>query len=213
MNSFVESIYKTPNTVTLGWAREAGADTYKLYVSSVATVASMVLLAQNIPDVPHEQPTGRGKVVYPVSISSVQAALSLASTLTFANTAFYFAITYVSGGVESSLNNSTIVEVLPVGVTVKFMKDDPAINRHGYVFSDEDYKWYKMSGSTKGALAVDVSDYYKVNITSDFTYDGTNISTIKSYLSDATTGSPAKLTSYTYGGGLVTKIVISDSTV
>jgi len=64
-------------------------------------------------------------------------------------------------------------------------------------------------------LVVDSADFFKSNITTEYTYDGTNLSTIKSYPSDSTTaGYPAKLTAYTYtGGGLVSKIQITDSTI
>jgi len=215
MISFIEPLYKALENIQFGWKPEpsVSVDSYKIYVGLVPAVTSLQLLAENISSTVSGQPSNRGRIIYDASITDVRTLLSLPSTTTFGNTVFYFTITYVSGGAESSINDSTVVEVPPVGVGQRLMKDDPTINRHPYVFSDNEQRWSKQAGSARGAMAVDMCDYYKINMTSEFTYDGTNISTIKSYLSDATTGSPAKLTSYTYNASLITKIEITDSTV
>lgn len=212
MISYIEPLYKTKNIVKFGWNRESGAVSYKIYVG--LSSVSLSVLYSDIPDIPTKQPTGHGKIVYDVLIEDVRTTLSLLSSVDFTNKVFYFAITYVNSvGAESALADSTIVEVPPVGIITKLMKDDPTINRHGYVFTDSTQRWVKMAGSSRGATITDPCDYYKTNITTEYTYDGTNVKTIKSYLSDATTGFPAKLTTYTYSGSLVTKIEITDSTV
>jgi len=119
-----------------------------------------------------------------------------------------------SVGSESAIADSRVVEVPPVGIIPRTMKDDPTMNRHPYVYSDELLRWVKTAGSSSGALITSASDFYEANITTDYTYDGTNLATKLSYLSDATTsGSPAKLTTYTYTGGDLTKVEITDSTV
>lgn len=213
MISIIEPLYKSKDTIKFGWDRESGADSYKIYVGNVPGTGSMTAVVENIPDIPTKNPIGLNKIVQDVGIGLVRTALSLSATEDFSTNLLYFTITYVSGGVESDIADSTVVTVPPVGITPRYMKDDPSVRRHGFVFSDENFKWGKMAGSSKGAVIVDISDYYKTNIITDFTYDGTNISTIKSYLSDSTTGSPAKLTTYTYNGSLISKIAITDSTV
>lgn len=215
MNSFIEPLYKSVETIQFGWKPEpyVTVDSYKVYVGLTPSAALLTALAEGISPYVSQQPSTRGKVIYSASISDIRTLLSLASTIDFGNTIFYFAITYVSGGIESNINDSTVVEVPPVGIGPRLMKDDPTINRHPYVFSDEVQRWSKQAGSSMGAVIVDISDYYKANITTDYVYDGTNISSTKSYLSDATTGSPAKLTTYTYTGSQVNKIAITDSTV
>lgn len=211
MVSSIEPLYKSVNAIKFGWARESGAVSYNIYVGKVES--PLTLLVSNIADVPSEQALARGKVYYEVAIADVRTTLSLAATVDFSNTVFFFAITYVnSGGAESSLSDSTIVEVPPVGIISKPMKDDPTIRRHPFVFSDGLQRWVKQVGSASGAMVVDTSDYYKTNITTEYTYDGTNLKTALSYLSDATTGSPAKLTTYTYSGSQVTKMEITDTT-
>lgn len=215
MNSFIEALYKSKNIITFGWKPEpyVSVESYKIYVGITPSISTLSMLVQNISTTVNEQPQARGKITYEANISDVQTLLSLPGTSDFGNTVFYFAITYVSGGMESSLNDSIIVEVPPVGIGPRLMKDDPTINRHPYVFSDNEQRWSKQAGSARGAAIVDMSDYYKTNLTTEYTYDGTNLSIMKSYLSDATTGSPAKLTTYTYTGSQVTKVVITDSTV
>jgi predicted membrane-bound spermidine synthase len=94
------------------------------------------------------------------------------------------------------------------------MKDDPTMNRHIYVFNDDVQRWVKTAGSSSGAIITDTADFYKASITTVYTYDGTNLSSTKSYLSDATAaGSAAKLTTYSYSGSQLTKVVVTDSTV
>jgi hypothetical protein len=94
------------------------------------------------------------------------------------------------------------------------MRDDPSINRHIYLFSNEDQKWIKGLGNSSGAAITSESALYADNIVKEYTYDGTDISTLKVYSSDATVaGSPAKLTTYTYIGGFLTKSITTDSTV
>lgn len=213
MQSYIEPIHKSINEIKFCWAQESGATSYQIYVGVIPT--SLTLLVSYIPDIPSKGPQGLGKVVYDVGIDIVRTALSLASTVNFGNKVFYFSIIYLdSTGTPSSLADSTIVEVPPVGIIPKLMKDDPTTNRHGYVFNDSLQRWTKMMGSSSGAVIVDAADFYKTNLTIEYTYDGTNLSTIKSYPTDSTiTGSPAKLTTYTYSSGQISKIVISDSTV
>jgi len=215
MISFIEPLYKSVEKIQFGWKPEPGVtvESYKVYAGITPTVSTLLLLADNISSQASQQPQSRGKISYDALIADVRTLLTLPSTADFGNTVFYFTITYVVASVESSINESIIVEVPPVGIGPRFMKDDPTINRHPYVFSDNEQRWSKQAGSARGAVIVDTSDYYKANITTDYTYDGTALSTIKSYLSDATTGSPAKLTTYTYSGSDVTKIEITDSTV
>ena len=213
MDSFIEPLYKSIDRIKFGWRRESGAVSYNIYVGQVS--GSLSLIYSLIPDVASKEPVGLGKVIYDALIEDVRTTLTLGSTINFGNKTFYFAITYVdSVGAESALADSRTVEVPPVGIIPKTMKDDPTINRHPYVYSEDLLRWIKMAGSSSGALVTSESSFYKDNITTDYTYDGTNLSTEKSYLSDSTTaGSPAKLTSYTYSGSQVTKIVVTDSTV
>ena len=213
MDSFIEPLYKATDLIKFGWSRESGAVSYNIYVGQIS--GSLSLIYSSIPDVASQQPVGLGKVIYDVLIEDVRTTLTLASTVNFGNKTLYFAITYVdSVGAESALADSRTVEVPPVGIIPKTMKDDPTINRHPYVYSEDLLKWVKMAGSSSGALVTSESGFYKDNITTDYTYDGTNLATEKAYLSDATTaGSPAKLTTYTYSGSQLTKVVVTDSTV
>jgi hypothetical protein len=172
-------------------------------------------LAVGIANVPDNVPATRYLISYTAQAADVRALLSLPASIDFSNHLFYFTITFVnSSNVESPLSGSIIVEVPPVGITVKTMRDDPSINRHGYVFSDSLQKWTKMIGSSDGATITDTADFYKMNLTTVFTWDGTNVSTVKSYPSDATlAGMPAKLTTYFYSGSTLNMIQITDSTV
>jgi hypothetical protein len=216
MISFIEPLYKSPASIVFGWKQEPTAgplDTYNVYVGTVGNVASLHALATKIPNVKDNATQTLGRVAYTANIANVQATLSLPASTDFSNKVFYFAITVVIAGSESSLANSTIVLVPPVGITPKFMKDDPTQNRHGFVFNDDIQKWVKMAGSPSGAVVTDSADFYKSNITTVYTYSGSNVATTLSYLSDTTSGSPAKLTTYTYSGSNVSKIVITDSTV
>jgi hypothetical protein len=210
MKSFIEAIYKSPDKIIFGWKPEPGAVTYKMYVGLTST--PLTLLYQNIPNTVSNDSVNLGKVPFTALALDVQTALSITGK-DFSNTALYFAITFVNAAnVESSLSVSTIVEVPPVGITTRYAKDDPTINRHLFVFNNDLQKWIKSLGTSDGNMIVD--DFYKTNLTTVYTYDGTNVSTMKQYLSDATTsGSYAKLTTYSYSGSLVTKVVVSDSTV
>jgi len=214
MISFIEPYYKSAGKIDFVWSPEQGAASYNMYVGLSST--ALVSLYTGIPTTPSRDSRTIGKVYMPCLIEEVRTALSLADSITFAgSTVFYFAITYVNSlGVESSLSDSRIVKVTPVGITIDTMKDDPTSNRHCFVFSQDLQRWIKMAGTSTGSLVVDSSPFYSANITTVYTYDGTNVSTIKSYPSDATTtGSYAKLTTYTYAGSQISKITITDSTV
>lgn len=216
MVSFIEPLYKSKNQIKFGWKPENGAVSYKMYVGLTPVAASLTILYPNISAIISENSQDLGKVPYTALITDVQTALSLATTKDFSNTVFYFAITYVNAfGQESAIAGSTVIEVFPVGVGSRYLKEDPTIFRQGYVFSHDALKWVRMSGSSQGAVITDLSDFYKSNITTVYTYvDGTNVQTSLSYPSDATAaGSYAKLTTYTYQGSNVTKIVVTDSTV
>jgi hypothetical protein len=213
MQSFIEALYKSGDRIDFGWKPEPGAYGYRMYVG--LSSLGMTLLYTDISAQASESSKDRGKVSYPAMLSDVRAILGL-TTQTFADTVFYFAITYQnSAGSWSSLGDSTIVEVPPVGITGKYMKDDPSINRHIYLFAPDIQKWVKATGTSTGGMVVDTADYYKSNITTEYTYvDGTNVATTKSYPSDATaSGSPAKLTTYTWSGSQVIKVSVTDSTV
>lgn len=218
MQSFIEPLYKSDSKIQFGWTPEpvSNVASYKIYVGLVGLPGSLSLLVSNINPQASQSPVSLGKVAYDVTASSVQAVLGLSSTSDFSNTVFYFAITYVdTAGTESALADSRIVEVPPVGIMSKLRKEDPTANRHVFGFSDELQRWVKIMTSGKGGLITDPSDFYKANITTEYTYDGSgNVLTTKSYLSDMTmSGAPAKLTTYEYSGGNVSKIIIADSTV
>jgi len=211
MDSFIEPLYKSKNEIKFAWALEDGAVSYKVYVGLVPSALS--LLEDILDNRASEQALARGKKLYIASVADVQALLSLAATVDFTTTVFYWAITYVdSAGSESAIADSTVVEVPPVGILPKLMKDDPSIRRHPFVFSDDQQRWTKAMGSSSGAQIVDSSDFYKMNMTTEYTYDGTDMSTSLSYLGDATTGSPAKLTTYTFVASPLTKVEITDTT-
>ena len=215
MVTFIEPLYKSIDQITFGWRPEPGnvAVTYNMYVG--LTPLALTRVYTNIPSGVATDLQTIGKVPWFAKSSDVSSALGY-SGLNFGNTDIFFAITYVdASNNESDIAGSTIVEVPPVGITTRYMKDDPTINRHGYVFSNEMQKWVKTLGTSIGATVIDTSDFYKANMTTVYTYDGTNRTTELIYPSDATvSGSPAKLITYTYnGGGMVTKTVVSDSTV
>jgi len=212
MNSVIEPLYKSVNYIDFGWAKEPEAVTYNMYVGLSA--GALVKVYSAIPPYVSGRPQDRGKVPWRAELADVLTTLGITGK-TFGDTVFWFAITYVnSSSVESLLSDSTIVEVPPVGITTRYMRDDPTINRHNFVWSDFDQRWLKMAGTSGGSVAVDTGDFFKSNITIQYTYDGTRVSTIKSFPTDATTGAAAKLTTYSYtGGGLVSQISITDSTV
>lgn len=215
MISLIEPIYKTKTSIQFGWRQEAGAVSYNVYVGLGPDTSLLSQLASGVSNIADNVPSTRGKVTYTAQAGDVQTLLSIPSTWDFSNKVFYFAITFVdASNTESSISDSIVVEVPPVGIIPKQMKDDPTINRHGYVFSDEVQRWVKMSGSAAGAVITNESDFYKANITTIYTYDGTNLASTLSYPSDATVaGMPAKLTTYTYAGSQLTKVQITDSTV
>jgi hypothetical protein len=215
MNSIIEALWKSENLIKFGWTPEPGAWSYRVYVGLVPQIASMTALNTNVSASKSPDPATMGKVEYDVTAAAIQALLTLPVTITFANTIFYFMITWNDqDGIESSKSASTIVEIPPVGIMGKTRKDDPTVNRFIYGFSDQYQKWIKAASSGSGALITDPSDFYKANITSEYTYDTTNIKTIKSYLSDRTSaGFPAKLTTYEWTGSLVKKITVTDTTV
>lgn len=218
MNTFVEVLNKSATKLELAWKPEStsGISGYNVYVGQTAIAASLVKVISNVSPLPSNEPGSYKKVVSFVTANVVQTALGLSTDFNFSNLILYCAITYIDNyGIESSIGDSTIVEIPPVGILGKTMKEDPTQNRHVYGFSDELQRWIKTSASSKGAVIVDASDYFKANMTSEYTRDASgNILTVKSYFSDRTTsGSPAKLTTYTYDGAYVSKVVVTDSTV
>lgn len=212
MNTYIEPLYKSAEYIDFGWNSEPGATGYRMYVGISPLALSLVY--GDITAQASDSPQNRGKVPWRAQIADVRTTLSLTSG-NFADTVFYFAITYLNGaGSESALSASTVVKVPPVGITLMLQKDDPTASRHNFYFSEDLQRWVKATGTSTGAVIVDSGDYYKSNLTTEYTYDGTNVKTIKSYPSDATVaGSPAKLTTYTYTGSQVIKISITDSTV
>jgi hypothetical protein len=213
MVNVIQPLQKSAGQIKFGWIQEPGATAYNVYVGLAPALIQK--LASNVSKAPSTASSDLGKIPYIAYIDDVRTLLSLTTDYDFSNTVFYFAITYNTGGSEVlPIPASNIIEVPPVGIIPRTMRDDPTINRHPYVFSNDNQKWTKVAGSSMGATIVDSADFFKTNLTTEFTYDSTNLSTIKSYPSDATVaGSPAKLTTYTYNGGLVTKIQITDSTV
>jgi hypothetical protein len=128
----------------------------------------------------------------------------------------YFTLTYIDAAVvESLIASSTIVEVPPVGIMGRTMKEDPTTNRHIYGFSEELQKWIKAAASGKGALITDGCNLYKTNTITEYSRDASgNVLTEKVYFYDRTTaGSPAKLITYDYTGNYVSKVTVIDSTV
>jgi len=213
MTSFIEALYKTASSIQFAWIPEAGAVSYNVYVSLGPDPSLLQLLATGIDINPSTAIPSRGKVVYTAQVADVQSLLGIPSTQDFSNKLFYFAVTYYDS-LGSEQGPAAIVPVPPVGIVSKTMRDDPTINRHGYVFSNDDQRWIKMAGSSSGAVIVNTADFYKTNLTSEYTWDGTNLTVIKSYPSDATSvGMPCKLTVNTYLGSQLVKISITDSTI
>lgn len=222
MVTFIEPLWKDPLKITFGWNPEPNVtvSSYNVYCGLTPTIGTLAALATGVGPTVSQYSATRGKVVYNAAIADVQTLLSIASTKTFANTVFYFAITYLDENLsESSLADSTIVTVYPVGIDTKQMKEDPSINRHIYSFSDEDQRWIKTAGSNRGGVAVDNNEFYLINTISEYTYDASgNTTQIKTYLTDSTiAGSPAKLKLFEYNDGAnptsPTKITVMDSTV
>lgn len=216
METRIEPLYKSKDKIEFGWNKEPGdVETYNIYVGTAGIVSAMTSFVTGVKNYGSQLAKYRGKVAYPAEIADVRSVLSLPSTVDFSNVVLYWTLTTVdSSGAESALADSTIVTVHPVGIDAKLQKDDHSIDRHIYGFSDDLIRWIKLSASGKGALITDASDYYKDNIITEYTYDGTNLSTTRSYPSDMTTsGSPAKLTTYEYSGSDLIKTTITDSTV
>lgn len=216
MNTFIEVLDKSASQITFGWKPEAvtGITGYNVYVGQVDIPGSMVLVASNVAPQPSNAPETYKKVVSIVTATAVQTALSLPATSNFSNLLLYFTITYLTP-TESPIANSIIVEVPPVGILGKTRKEDPTANRHIFGFSDELQRWIKLAATGSGALIVGSNSYYNANMVTAYTRDASgNILTEKAYFADRTTaGSPAKLTTYSYSGGYVSKITVSDSTV
>lgn len=216
LTSPVTTVNKAAENYTLGWKPMTGdVASYNLYVSLTSSVAGLTVIMQNINPHPAEIPTGRGRVTASVAIGAVRTALGLSADVDFTNIILYYAITTVdSAGSESALANSTISEILPVGIEPSQRKDDPTQYRQIFGFSDSSYRWVKAAVSSKGGLITDAADFYKANITTEYTYDGTNLAETKSYPSDKTSaGMPAKLTTYEYSGSDLIKVTVTDSTI
>ena len=218
MNSFVEVLDKSANTLLLGWRPEAttGISGYNVYVGQVPIAESMKLIAENVAPQLSNEPGSYKKVTASISASAVATALGLSVTSNFSNLLLYFTITYIDMSLtESSIGDSIIVEVPPVGVMIKTMKEDPTANRHIYGFSEELQKWIKAMSSSSGALITDACNLYRANTITEYTRDASgNVLTEKVYFSDRTAaGSPAKLITYDYTGLYVGRVSIVDSTV
>ena len=217
MANSVDALSKSVDKLILAWTPEkgvVGTQSYNLYVGLVDISTSLVSLATGISSVMSQKPGEVGKIAYVAEIADVRAALSLADTVTFANTQFFFAVTFVLDGVESTLADSPISGIPPVGIITKYRKYDPGANRHMYGFSEDAWRWVKLMSSSGGALITDSNAFYALNTVTEYTYDGTNVSSMKTFLSDQTAaGSPAKLTTYEYSGSQVSKVTVTDSTV
>jgi len=218
MNSFIEPLNKTADKIQFGWKSESptGVTSYNIYAGQVPAAASLTKLVSGIAPQTSNEPGSYKKVTYDVTIDSVRTLLGIPTTFSFANLLLYFAITYVdSYGTESAIADSVVVEVPPVGIYGKTMKEDPTQNRHIYGFSDELQRWIKGASTGRGALIVDTSDYFKANMITQYTRDSSgNVLTALSYFGDRTTaGSPAKLVTYDYTSGYVSMVTVSDSTV
>jgi len=214
MATTVDALSKSTSKLILAWSPVLGVDSYNLYVGIANLSGSLVPLMNGVLSIASQKPGEVGKITVEAGIEGVRTALSLASTLDFSNTQFFFAVTTVTGGVESALADSPIATIPPVGITIKYRKDDPGSNRNMFGFSEEQWRWVKLMASGGGALITDSNSFYAMNTVTEYAYDGTNLASTKVYLSDATAaGSPAKLTSYEYAGSAVSKVTITDSTV
>ena len=218
MKSFIEPLNKTATQIQFGWNPESptGVASYNVYVGQMPNGLNPTPLVSGIGPRSSNEPGSYKKVTCDVSIDSVRNLLGIPTVFDFSTLVLYFAITYVdSYNNESALSASTVVEVPPVGIYGKTMKEDPTQNRHIFGFSDEIQRWIKVAATGKGALIIDSSDFFKANMITEYTRDSSgHVLTEKSYFSDRTTaGSPAKLTTYSYSSGFVSKTVIVDSTV
>ena len=220
MNSFPEALYKSTSVLTFGWNPEpnAGVATYSLYAGQTGdSTGSLTLLTDVIPNSASSDPRYAvvRKISYDVTIDAIRSALGISSSIDFSTLVLYFALTYTDpAGAISSF--SKIVEVPPVGITGKTMKEDPSTNRHIFGFSDELQRWIKVAASGNGALIIEANDFYRANTVTDYTRDSSgNALTERIYFSDRTSsGSPAKFITNSYNAlGQLTKTVIIDSTV
>ena len=217
MVTFIEALFKSDTMIKFGWNPETGVSvlSYKIYVGQVP--GTLTLFASGINPRANNDTPAYKKVTYDATIAAVQSILGLPSTTSFDTLLLYWAITYVNSvGVESSLSNSRIVEVPPVGIMGKTRKEDPTANRNIFGFSDELQKWIKTAASSMGAIITSSSGYYQDNVTSAYTYDSSGrISTEKYYQTDMTlAGALAKLVTYTYNSdSSVSLKVVTDSTV
>jgi hypothetical protein len=216
MITFIEPLYKGDNKIQFGWNPEpiAGVASYNIYVGQVS--GSLTKIVSGISTRVSDNPINLKKVAYDVTIETVRTALSLPATADFSNLVLYFAITYTDiAGAESLIGQSHVIEVPPVGILGRYKKEDPSSNRNIFGFSDEAQRWVKAAATGSGALIVNSSDFFAPNVTTAYTRDSSgNPLTALTYWSDRTTaGSPAKLFTYTYDGGFVSKLVITDSTV
>jgi hypothetical protein len=215
MQTTLEALWKSTDKLTVGWSKEpVQVDSYNIYISLSPVTVAMTLLKSGVSPYTSENPATYKKVAVDVTIETVRTTLSLPATVNFSNTVFYMTITYVNSLGESPIADSTIIEVLPLGISSKFRRDNPVNDRMMFGFSNDIQKWVKAAVTPSGAIITDTADFFKSNTVTEYAYDGTNVSTMKSYSSDMTAvGSPAKLTSYQYSGSLVTKITVTDSTV
>jgi len=215
MATTVDALQKSTSKLLLAWSPVLGVQSYNLYGGLVNLSGSLVLLKTTVPPITSQKPGEVGKIAVEVTIEEVRTTLSLTSIADFSNTQFFFAVTSMNtAGVWSAIADSPIATIPPVGITIKYQKDDPGGNRHMFGFSEEAWRWVKVMASSGGALVTDSNAFYAMNTVTAYTYDTTNVSSMKIFLSDHTTaGSPAKLYSYEYTGSLVSKVTVTDSTV
>ena len=217
MITALEPLWKSKDKMMAGWTPEPIAvSSYNIYVGLAPVLSSLTLLKNNISPYRSDVPQALKKVACEILVSDVRTVLGLSSSIDFSNTVFYFAITYLNLlGAESAIADSILVTVPPVGIGPKTRgSDDKSIERYVFGFSDDIQKWVKLVATPQGALMTSTSSLYALNTVTEYTYDGTNVETMKTYSSDMTaSGSPAKLTSYEYSGSQVTKVTMTDSTV
>ena len=218
MQSTLEALWKSKERLIAGWIPEPGVtvSSYNIYAGLAPVLSSLTKIQERVSPYVSETPQTRGKVTAYIEISDVRSLLGLPASIDFSNTLFYYAITYLdSAGAESPIADSILVTVPPVGIGAKTRNsDNMTYESYNFGFSDDLQRWIKIATTDMGASIVSQSDYHIANITTEYTYDGTNLLTMKAYPSDQTlAGSPAKLTTYEYSGSQLTKTVVTDSTV